>query len=262
LALSVPGRADLIGYYSFDNSTFSDTSGHSNNGVAARNSPGFATGIGGDTGVAAQFNGAPNQQYFTLPINLNNYSGYTFGAWVYVPSVPTIPPYEGLIAADPTIFQAGIDIDNRAGALGYSAFDGFSGTNDGVIGGIPVTASQWTFVAVSYDNVAHTVTLDVNGTIVTGTTAFTGGTTTTIAVGSDTCCNQGFTGYMDNVFVYNTAMTTSQLNALQADSDVLANTPEPGSAGLLLFGAGLLVAGNYVSRRRVTLLPNVRGNRP
>lgn len=238
ILLTATANASLVGYYTFDNSTAEDSSGNSNNGVASINSPTFVTGIGGDN-TAAQFDGTFNE-FFTLPINLNNYSAYTFGAWVYVPSMPAVPPFYGIISADTPGFQSTIDIDSRGGTVGYSALAGDLGTPGQVIGGVPVITQHWQFVAVSYDNVAHTVLLDVDGTLVSGNTGFTVGTNSIMDLGRNPCCDQPFTGYMDNAFVFNSAMNAAQLAAVEAGS-ALTITPEPGTLSMFLFGAAVVV---------------------
>jgi hypothetical protein len=244
-------NASRIGYYTFNNSTLQESSGNSNNGIPATDAPTFVSGIGGDSSIATQFNGALNQ-FFTLPINLNNYSGYTFGAWVYIPTAPAAPPFRGIISADAPGFQATIDIDTRAGSAGYSAFAGNFGSPKQVIGGVAVTPGTWEFLAVSYDNVADTVLFDVNGAMFSGNTGFNVAARSTITVGRNPCCDQPLTGYMDNVFVDNTAMNAAQLSNLQTSTS-LTTTPEPGTMALLLLGAIFLTFLSGGARSRPSL---------
>ena len=108
-------------------------------------------------------------------------------------------------------------------------------------------ASEWTFLAVSYDAATGATTYYTGGV----DTPVTQYSTATIAVGamadSDAAVGVGFTGaaptadtsaigWQDDVRIYNEVLDSGALDAIR-----LANVPEPTTAGILALAAGGLV---------------------
>jgi hypothetical protein len=242
-----PAGAALIGYYPLDGN-FNDASGNGNNGTASVDPPTFVaghTGLSGDQG--ALFSGTDASQFFTIPINLNNLDQVTFGAWIQVNNTN---PIRGIISDDPGGFGRTIDIDDRAGTTGISAFDG-----NGVFGGITPSDTGFDFVAVAYNHTAGTETLYVNGTSV-GATGTPPAGETVITVGRNPNFDNPFGGIIDDVFVYNTALSGSEIANIEANgvqaSPVGPTVPLPSAAwsGLaMLAGLGVL----KLARRRLAM---------
>jgi hypothetical protein len=218
--------ASLIAYYPL-NGNLHDASGNGNNGTAG---PDLTFGNGGITSTGTDAN-----QYFTSPVNINLLPQVTFGGWFETTSTN---PVRGLIANDTGGFGRGIDIDNRGSGNGYSAFNGA-----GVFGGsiLPTGAPTFDFVAVTYNSVTNTQTLDVNGTFVTSTGSSPPAGQNVLTIGKNPSFDMPFGGTIKDVFIYNTALTPSQLNAIQTNG-----LPEPSSFVL----GGLGVVGLLLAARR------------
>ena len=198
--------------YGFDEgsgSTVTDASGNGHNGTIA-NATWSTTG---KYGGALSFNGT--NALVTIPdaASLHLTTGMTLEAWV-----------------DPTT------INNTWRDVVYKANDNFyleaSTTNGslpdaGTIAGgsyadafgtAKLTTNTWAFLTETYDG--STLRLYVNGTQV-ASTAHTGAITTStnpLQIGGDSLYGQYFAGLIDNVRVYNVALTAAQIQTDQATS--------------------------------------------
>jgi hypothetical protein len=91
----------------------------------------------------------------------------------------------------------------------------------------------WTFVAVAYDQPAGTSMLYVNGQTYTGTASNGSGWNFT-RIGSNPSFGEYFSGTIDNVFFYSSALTASELDAIRING--VSAVPEPSTTMLLLGG--------------------------
>ena len=239
-------NASLVGFYSF-NGNVNDTSGNNNNGVIS-GTPTFVSGapFGGQ---AISFDGVTNS-FVTVPINVSVAASpqVTFGAWVNASTLTaTSATIRGVISNDDGDFDRTIDVDTRNGGLLWSVFIGGS-----VKGSTPVTANQWILIAASYDQSTQSYLFDVNGTFVSGTTAFdTNSVTSGLTFGRNPNFDSPFGGQMADAFVFNQALTQAQLDNIQANgpSAILGTTAVPEPASLVLLSAGLIIAG-AIRRKR------------
>jgi hypothetical protein len=138
---SSTATAALVAYYPL-NGNLNDASGNGNNGISG-GAVVFAPGGG------IVLNGSGHTQgtgpYFNAPVNINSFPQVTFGGWFEVAGTD---PQNGMIVDDAGGFGRGLDIDNRSGNTGYSAFNG-----SGVFGGIaPSGPATFDFVAVTYNS--------------------------------------------------------------------------------------------------------------
>lgn len=240
LAGTVSGQAALIGFYPFEGNA-NDVSGSGNDGTPGPNPPTVAAG--GYEGSAYQFTAA-NNNYLTVPINLNPASlpEVTFGAWFKASTIGASGSVRGLISHDNGGFDRTLDLDTRGGSgLRWSAFSGV-----GVLGGSPVVADAWTFVAVRYDSAAGTVVLNVDG--VQYSTAGTPGSSsrTTTTIGRNPGFDQPFDGLIDNVFFFDEVLSDARVEEIRLGG-ASAIVPEPGQWA---WAGGLGALGVALARRR------------
>lgn len=227
-------RAQVIAFYSFDDGTATDASGHGYNGTAVN----AVYTESGYSGGAFLFNGSNAYiQIDGLDINPSVYPQLTMGAWVLADSAS---PIRQIISHDNGGFDRSLGIDYRGGLTGWSTF-----TGNGVLANSPVTTGAWTFLAVAYDQVAGTATLYVDGHAVTGSAA--GGSGWNFArIGMNPSFGEYFSGKIDSVFFVAAALTAPQLDQIRLNG--IPAVPEPSVFALLV--VGLAVAATTARRFR------------
>jgi hypothetical protein len=245
LALTVgTARADLIALYQFNNPNDlgEDTSGHGNNATDF----GATFSASGYQGGAAKFN-SNSLQYLSAPVNISpaSYPELTIGAWVNTTALNPITGYSlGTIASsDDGDFDRTINVDTR-GSGGKPAYSAFVG--GGVVSqGLNPIGAGWTFVAAVYDGANGKATYySGNNSGTTVTTNFDSNSYSFFDIGKNPGFGEYFTGYIDNLFVYNEALTPGQINTIRANGFV----PEPSS--IVLGGTAVLFGIAVASRRR------------
>jgi hypothetical protein len=174
-----------------------------------------ATLTQGFEGQAYNFDGSNNYIQANVNINPSVHPQLTMGAWVKADSAN---PIRQIISHDNSDYDRSLGIDSRGGGNGWSTFAG-SGS---VLGFKPVNIGEWVFLASVYDQTAGTVTLYVNNE--TFTKAGTLGTGWNfIRIGSNPSYGEFFDGIIDNVFVYNKALNSTEISYIR----------DNGSAGIL-----------------------------
>ncbi|GEM_PF-1922834 len=247
LAAGGIAHAGLIGFFPL-NGNANDASGNGNNGTIQGNITFGGTGpFGGQAAIFPGDNVTSNgasintPDFISVPIDTSaeNNPGETFGGWFLVSPTADQTHIRGLISSDNGNFDPTLDIDTRAGGFQYSVFLGGN-----VAFGPGAATGQWTFVAVSYDNVAHTWVAQVNSATGSGTTGFDGNGVEGITyLGINPHFDFEFNGQMADVFFFNNAMTLAQLNAIRLGGPAAILAPEPATAGLMgvaLIGLGLV----------------------
>lgn len=222
LAAARPLVASPILYYHFDGNV-NDSSGNNYTG----NISGTAAYTSGVSGQAFNFNGNTIIASTTTDnLGLVNHS-FTVDAFVQFPD-PT--------AGDLSILGTGGSTDNQGLHLierNDKPFMGFF-SND-TAGNTPLAANTWYNIAWVYDATAQTQTMYVDGNLdvqSSGHAAFQG-TGQTVAVGGS-CCGGDMSGAIDELQVYNSALTQSQIQQLAV--------PEPSVLSLISLAAmGLLI---------------------
>ncbi len=234
-ATALPQTADaaLIALYQFDDATNLglDTSGRGNHAT----NQGAAFTAQGYQGGAASFNFAA---WLSAPIDVNRVAlpQMTWGAWVR-PNVGggNIQP---VLSNDDGGFDRQIGLDNRGGVSSWSTFTGSNVLNPGVA---PST-SDWTFLAVVYDQNQYSMTFYVNGQAFSTATNF-GGSPASFAIGKSAAFPNYFSGVIDNVFVYDEALSSTQVATLRANGFPSAQAPavpEPATWAMMVCGFGLV----------------------
>ncbi|MBU6277391.1 MAG: hypothetical protein KGQ61_12205 [Planctomycetes bacterium] len=231
VADAVPGRAELIGLYQFDDAgdLGLDTSGMGNNATNVG-----ATATTGFQGGAAYLNGSA---YLRSPIDITVAAlpRMTWGAWAKPDGTQ---PIKTVLAGDNGSFDRGINIDFRGG--GGDSWSTFNGSG-AVASGVAPSTTEWTFLAVVYDQSLSTLTFYVNDQSWLSSTNF-GDSHTFFDIGHNPDFGEFFYGGVDNVFVYDQALTSSEIASIRTTGFPGA-VPEvdPGAAGnVAAFVAGVL----------------------
>ena len=195
---------------------------------------------GNNGGSALSFVNGDNQVVISAQPNILNLglTGYTLEAWVFPTS--TTGTIHSIIRRDRdyTLYL------NATGNLEAEVFPGGSTGPDNFIretGSTVLSANTWYHVAVVWDGVA--LRLSVNGSpISSSTTSLTySGAASQLWIGRDPIFDVGFAGTIDEVRIWNTALTQSQIQSTLFQE--LAG-PQTGLAGYWRFdeGSGQIVA--------------------
>jgi len=226
LGLKALAEATLIAYYPFEGNA-NDMSGNGYNGTVYGAS--LTTGY---YGQAYHFDGSNDYISAAVDINPNNYSQLTMGAWVKADSGIGA---SAIISHDKGGFDRTIGIKEwNNGGLSWQAFSG-SGQ---FLTGSSVT-TDWTFIAVVYDQDKSSVMLYVDGNTWTETGSLGSGYDY-INIGRNPKFGGYFKGIIDDVFIYNEALTKEQLDDIYQNG--IAPVPEPNTL-LLLSSAGVMAFG-------------------
>ncbi len=213
-AITAPSSAAPVGLYEFEGNG-DDSSGFGNDATSL--TAGFVPG--GVQGQAADF--TPNQ-FVELPLNINPGVAprVTIGAWVNVDVVGTRGT---ILSSDNGGFDRGLNIDDRdgGGGTGTSTYSTFTGSG-GVLPGTPASpADGFVFVAATYNQLTGQVDLNVDGS--TFSRAATSGVSDTITrVGLRPANNEPLDGQVDNVFFFNTALSSSEVEAIRSGGSTAA----------------------------------------
>jgi PKD repeat protein len=194
-----PGNG-LVAAYGFEDgggSTLSDTSGNGNNGTVNG-----ASWANGKYGGALSFNGS-SMVTVGDAASLDLSSGMTLEAWVYPTSLSTT--WSDIIyKATDTYFLMGSTPQGQAPDLGGT----FAGTN---VYGNPLPLNTWSHIAGTYDGT--TMRFYVNGVLVSSQpqSGSIPASTGPLSIGGDSISGQYWTGLIDEVRVYNRALSSSEV---------------------------------------------------
>jgi chitodextrinase len=197
----------LVAAYAFNEgagANVGDSSGLGNNGTVTNTT----WAAGGKFGGALSFNGT--NALVTIPnsTSLQLTTAMTLEAWVN-PSAVTSDWRDVIYKGDDNYYLEGTSFNASRPDAGGT----FSGANANAYGSDALAANTWSHLALTYDGT--TLRLFVNGTQ-TGSQTRTGSIATSsnpLQIGGDSLWGQYFKGLIDEVRVYNTALTTAQLQA-------------------------------------------------
>ena len=254
-ARDVPSAGGLVAAYSFNEgtgATLYDSSGNGNNGVIS-NATWSTAGTFGD---ALSFNGSNSLVTIPDSPSLNLTSGMTIEAWVNPAALsgwrdvllkarPAGLSY-ALYATDPDLTNSPSHAEVTTGGADWGAKGG---------GGLPLNA--WSFLAATYDG--STLRYYLNGNLVGSRRKSSPSgiveTQGALTIGGNTVWGEYFEGLIDNVRVYNTALTGAQVQA-----DMTTPVPPPSSsAPLTATITGLPASGYSPNGTQLTLGATVSG---
>jgi hypothetical protein len=202
-----PAVTALVGAWGFD-----ETTGTTAADASGRNNAGAITGAthttAGKFGGALSFNGTSN--WVTVPDadSLDLTTGMTLEAWVQPTALGSLWRTVILKEQPGNLIYALYAGDG----LGRPATDVFTTADKGFSGATALTLSTWVHLAATYD--ATTQRLFVNGVQV-ATKATTGAIKVSTGVlrigGNNSWTNEWFAGLIDEVRVYNKALTAAEI---------------------------------------------------
>jgi hypothetical protein len=198
--------AGLVAAYSFNEgtgTTVADSSGNGNTGKVN----GATWSTQGKYGNAMEFNGINSLVEINGSASLNVSTGMTLEAWIY----PTANQSGWRTIVQRQVDSYFLNASSNAGAL-YPAGGGtFNGTTNYVAGTASNPLNTWTHVAFTYDGT--TLRLYVNGVQVS-TKPASGPIETNsnaLRIGGNVPYGEYFTGRIDEVRVYNRALTPAEI---------------------------------------------------
>lgn len=248
LRLEDPAESNLVGYWKLDEgqgTTLQDLSGHGNTGAASTSGVSWQTGSSGvpsavsfDDNAALTFNGTSGYAQLGANSIPGTSAAVTISAWVNFTNVGGNQNMV-VLSGGGNYLQLGI----RAGV--FTAWPAGAGTT---VSGPAAATGTWYHVAYTYDG-SSVDTIYVNGVAYTGTFTHQGGATTAVYLGTYSPTSELLAGSLDDVRIYNVALTASQVAQLAAGryagtggyatTTLGANTT---ASGLLAIDAGLLSA--------------------
>ncbi|MBN1189961.1 MAG: hypothetical protein JXA46_09425 [Dehalococcoidales bacterium] len=194
---STTGSAGAVAYYPFDG----DVKDYSGSGLHGENSG--AVFVSGKYGQALKFDGASS--FVSSPVNINPdvMPSMSMTAWVKADKMNAI---QTVISQDDGGYDRGLNIDYRGGGEGWSCFTG----SGGVLGYKEVAVDQWTFLAAVYDQPAEKVRLYVNNEVFEMDAVLYPGCNY-INIGRSPSYGEYFSGVIDEVRIYDRALTSSEI---------------------------------------------------
>jgi uncharacterized protein YjdB len=234
----------LVAWYPFNGNAI-DESGNGNNGTSYGTT--LTTDRFGIAGKAYSFNGISDSvtipyvrdsQNFSVSlwIYTSNFSNISYPIGLGINPFNTVDPYKGY----------GIGVISDGSECGYTArslvaFDGSSTCSNAFVGSV-VTSSQWHLV--TYTNIANTGILYLNGVNVGTSTSMNMLGILKLVVGFRSDKFGGFSGKIDDIAIYNRALTPTEVTQLyNAGSSV---SPITGSSSVYV-GATITLADSTAS---------------
>jgi len=192
----------LVARYEFENNT-NDTSGNGNNGTFFGGTPSYQTGM---VGQALSFDGVANYVQSANTISISS-AGYTLSAWA---KANAFTNYEGIIDIDLTSANRITLFDYSTGGNRYMFLHG-PNASGGVA--VPAAINTWYHLAVvSESNSVQKLYANgfLIGTANLGPQTFAG----TLRVGKMQNTGTFFNGLIDDVRLYNRALSQPEIQAL------------------------------------------------
>ncbi|HVY07504.1 MAG TPA: LamG-like jellyroll fold domain-containing protein [Burkholderiales bacterium] len=226
----------LVAAYTFNEgsgSTVADVSGNGNNGTIG----GATWTTSGKFGNALVFNGSGAQVTVPNSTSLQLTSAMTLEAWVYPTTAPT--GWRAVIDknVDGYYLMASTNVGNQPGVGGT-----WVGGKQATIAPSVLAVNAWTHLATTFDG--SMVRFFVNGVQVASQAQATqlAPTTGTLQIGGDSYASEFFAGRIDEVRIYNRALSAAEIQA-DANTAVGAAPSADTTAPSVTAGLGATSAG-------------------
>ena len=223
-ATTPAGPSGLVAAYAFDEgsgTTVADASGNGHNGTIS-NATWAATG---KFGKALQFNGGNALVSVPNAAQLQLSTGMTLEAWVN-PSAVNSSWRDVIYKGNDNYYLEATSTNASKPDAGMIA----GGSYADAFGTSALAANTWSYLTETYDG--STLKLYVNGTQV-ASVAHTGAiasSTNPLQIGGDTIYGQYFAGLIDEVRVYNVALTAAQIQSRHDDAGRQQSGHDPADA--------------------------------
>jgi len=210
----------LVAAYAFDagtGTTVADASGNGHTGTIVN----ATWSTAGKYGDALSFNGTNARVDIPDAAALHLTTGMTLEAWVN-PSAAGNGWQDVIYKGNDNYYLESSSTPNNAPVAGATV-----GSADvGAFSSAPLVTNSWTFLTETYDGT--TIQLYVNGVQVAGLAQSGSLVTSTnpLQIGGDSIFGQFFQGLIDNVRIYNRALTAAQIQA-DINTPIAAGTPPP-----------------------------------
>jgi len=206
--VAIGQTSGLVAAYNFNEgigTTVTDASGNGNNGTL---NSGVTWSTLGKFGNALSFNGTSGLVTIPDTASLRLTNAMTLEAWVF-PTSHAGSWRDVIYKGNDNYFLEGQSSQNGAPAVG--------GTFGQTFGTGPLVLNTWTHLAVTYDRA--TLRLYINGVQISSVarTASIATSTNPLQIGGDSIYGQYFQGTIDEVRVYNRALSQTEI---QADMNV------------------------------------------
>src|SRR5438876_8972537 len=215
-----PGLVAAYAFSEGSGTTVADMSGNNNNGTISE----ATWTTAGRVGNALVFNGASARVTVPDAASLQLTRGMTLEAWVFPTATPT--NWQAIVDknVDGYYLMASSDQGDRPSAGGT-----WVGGNQNTYGPSVVEVNTWTHLAATFDG--ETVRLYVNGAEVASQAQTTplATTTGTLQIGGDSYPNEFFAGRIDEVRIYNRALSAAEIQA-DMSTAVGGTPPSPDTA--------------------------------
>jgi hypothetical protein len=223
LSGSSPGPTGLVAAYAFNEASGSSVTDASANGNAGTMGTNVSRTASGKFGGALAFNGGmvtiPNSASLALT------SAMTIEAWVNPTSVSS--QWTDILNKGRDDYYLMAGYNGGPNPVGAVTFAGNSGST-GAFSNTALTANRWTHLAATYDGAAMHLYLDGREVA-----SFTGAdairtSTAALTIGGDPYFGQWFRGSIDEVRIYNRALTPSEIASDMATPIGGTTNPPPG----------------------------------
>ncbi len=221
-AVSVTTPAHLVAAYGFDEgsgSSVADGSGNGNTGTITN-----ATWTSGKFGGGLDFNGTDALVSVPDSSSLHLSSGMTLEAWVKPSSIEDAV-WADVIYKPDDVYYLEAETGNGAGDPIGGATIG--GTDDGPLGS-PLTAGDWAYLAVTYNGSKEVLYVNGEEVAETDVSGSIASSTDPLGIGGDSLYGQWFAGVIDEVRIYDGALSAQQIERDMATPvDTLSDTSAP-----------------------------------